>query len=39
LTKDEVSKANPAVANVDVAKLIDSSFVQSAASRGLDKAS
>jgi NitT/TauT family transport system substrate-binding protein len=36
--KTDLAKTTPAVANLDVAKLIDGSFVQSAADRGLDKA-
>ncbi|HLG70848.1 MAG TPA: ABC transporter substrate-binding protein [Chloroflexota bacterium] len=35
--KDDLAKQNPKVESVDPAKLIDSSFVQSAADRGLDK--
>ncbi len=37
-TQQDMAKDNPKVKDLDVAKLIDSSFVQSAASRGLDKA-
>ncbi len=36
-TKNDLAKQNPKVADVDVAKLLDPSFVQSAADRGLDK--
>jgi len=36
-TKNDLIKQNPKVADVDVAKLLDTSFVQSAADRGLDK--
>ena len=36
-TKADLAKTTPAVENLDVAKLIDSSVVQSAADRGLDK--
>jgi len=36
--KADLAKTTPEVANVDVPKLIDGSFVQSAADRGLDKA-
>jgi ABC-type nitrate/sulfonate/bicarbonate transport system substrate-binding protein len=38
-TKNDLARQNPKVADVDVAKLLDTSFVQSAADRGLDKAS
>ncbi|MFI5267777.1 MAG: ABC transporter substrate-binding protein, partial [Chloroflexota bacterium] len=36
-TKNDLVRQNPKVAEVDVAKLLDTSFVQSAADRGLDK--
>jgi hypothetical protein len=34
-TADEVAKQNPNVKNLDVSKIIDASFVQSAVDRGL----
>ena len=37
-TKNDLVRQNPKVADVDVSKLLDTSFVQSAADRGLDKA-
>ncbi|HEX6511381.1 MAG TPA: ABC transporter substrate-binding protein [Chloroflexota bacterium] len=36
-SQDDLARDNPAVKTVDVAKLLDTSFVQSAANRGLDK--
>jgi len=34
-TADEVAKQNPKVKDLDVAKILDASFVESAADRGL----
>lgn len=39
VTKEDLAKTTPAVQNLDITKLIDSSFVQSAADRGLDRSS